>query len=451
MDSQAKEKEIFPRLIKELRTQRGLTQVEFGQVFEPPVSQQTVAGWERGENTPARKYWTKIAALADMDPGQFYEYVGTGLNSTSSLLEEIVLKIKSLAPKELEVVTRVTEQQWVEFGEVRPKVNKQHLALLKKGTAGWNRWREKNPDIRPELYGVDLSSLNYLNLDGVNLSEADLREAKLRGANLTKADLYGADLSGADLSSANLSRADLGYANLGEANLSDSFLVSANLRWANLSRANLRGANLNEANLREANLSEANLTLADLRWAILVETNLERATLVKCSVYGASVWEPKLNGAKQSDLNTSVHGYTVSSANTVYVNNLELVQTLHTISSNPQLYETLKQRFEEQEKAIRSAQELVDNYGEDVPDGSRLYFDLKNRWCQVYQKGNVLEVTAFDARERSLLLLVIDGKIKSYLRPGDLDNLKALVDLEAGKKAASQSQPKKQAQTQQRS
>lgn len=451
MDSQAKEKEIFPRLIKELRTQRGLTQVEFGQVFEPPVSQQTVAGWERGENVPARKYWPKIAALADMEIGQFYEYVGTGLNSTASLLEEIVLKIKSLAPKELEVVTRVTDEQWAEFAEVRPKANKQHIALFKKGTAGWNRWREKNPAVRPELYGLDLSNL-AIELDGVDLSGADLREAQLQHAGLLKANLSGANLSGANLSSANLNGADLEYANLSHANLDSSYLSSANLRWANLSYANLRDANLNEANLRGTNLSDADLTFADLRWAILVETNLERAALVNCSVYGASVWRPKLDEAKQSELNTCVDGNEVISKDSIFtVDNLELAPVLYTIRNNPQLYKTLRQRFQEEEKVIRYAQELVDNYGKDLPNGSRIYFDLNNRWCEVYQEKDLLEVRAFDARERNLLLWVFEGKIKSNLRPGDLDNLKALVDSEAGKKAASQSQQKNQDQTQQKS
>jgi len=434
MDSQAKEKEIFPRLIKEIRTQRGLTQAEFGQMFDPPVSQQTVAGWERGENVPARKYWPKIAALADMELGQFYEYIGTGFNSTASLLEEIILKIKSLAPKELEVVTRVAEQKWAEFGGVRPKANKQHFTLLKKGAAGWNRWREKNPDVRPELYGVDLSSLDALDLNRVDLSGADLREGQLQHVNLVKANLYSADLSGADLSGANLNGADLGYANLSHAHLNSSYLLSANLRWANLSGANLREANLNEANLKEANLSDADLTFADLRWAILVETNLERATLVNCSVYGASVWQPKLDGAKQSELNTSIHGDRVISEDTIYVDNLELAPVLYTIRNNPLLYENLRQRFQEEEKAIRYAQELVDDNGVDVPDGSRLYFDMKNRWCQVHQTGNSLYVKAFDTRKHSLLLEVIHGKILSYLRPGDLDNLKALVESEAGKK-----------------
>lgn len=433
MDSQAKGN-LFPRLIKEIRARKSLSQAKFGNLLAPPVTAQSVGQWERGENAPARKYWPKIAALAEMELGQFYEYVETGLTSQSSLLEEIVQKIKSLAPKDLEIVAQLTAEKWAESGEVRPKANKQHLALLRRGTADWNKWREKNPDIRPELYGVDLSGIHDFDLNGVNLSWTDLREAQLQHVKFIKADLEGADLSGANLSGANLEGADLRHANLSHANLNSSHLLSANLRWANLSWAELRDANLNEANFREANLSNADLTFADLRWAILVETNLERATLVQCSVYGASIWHPKLDEAKELELNTSVHGGWVNNENAVYVDDLELAPILHKIYNTPLLYKTLRQRFEEEKEAIRYAQELVNDYGVDVPDGSRLYFDMKNRWCQVHQTGNSLYITAFDTRKRSLLLKVIDGKIISYLRPGDLDNLKALVESEIGKK-----------------
>ena len=95
-----------------------------------------------------------------------------------------------------------------------------HLEILKSAEA-WNKWREDNPDIVPDLSGADLSRAD---LHGANLSRADLREA-----NLHEADLHGANLRKADLR-------------------------EANLRGANLHGANLRGANLREANLRKADL-----------------------------------------------------------------------------------------------------------------------------------------------------------------------------------------------------
>ena len=54
--------------------------------------------------------------------------------------------------------------------------NEEHLNILKQGVKVWNKWREENDEIRP-----------------------DLDEANLVGANLSKANLFNASLSGADL------------------------------------------------------------------------------------------------------------------------------------------------------------------------------------------------------------------------------------------------------------
>src|SRR5262245_5673143 len=99
-----------------------------------------------------------------------------------------------------------------------PMANDEHVAILKKGVATWNKWRNQNPDIRPDLAAASLSEANLSGVDstkhdlrgavGANLSDAilsgaDLTKADLRGADLTKADLRGADLSGARLHKSN--------------------------------------------------------------------------------------------------------------------------------------------------------------------------------------------------------------------------------------------------------
>jgi uncharacterized protein YjbI with pentapeptide repeats/DNA-binding XRE family transcriptional regulator len=429
MEAQAQEN-LFPKFIKELRTGMGLTQTEFGQLFEPPVTHQSVGQWERGENAPAKRYWSKLAELARMDLGQFSEYFGDVLTYTPSYLEEIVQKIKNLKPNDLEVIIQATADKWGELDAVKPTANKQHLALLKKGTAAWNRWRERNPEIRPKLYRMNLSRLGYPDLEGANFSGADLREAQLDKANLVGANLFDCDLSGADLKSANLSKADLSKANLKGANLSDSWLVSANLHWANLSAANLKGANLNEANLKQTNLSEADLTFADLRWALLVETNLEGAILKQCSVYGASVWEAKLDRAEQSRLNTSTEGDIVSSKNTVRVNNLQLAQIIHAISNDPQLYQTLRQRFEDEAAAEKCARLLLSEYGQDGQDGSRLYSDRRDGSYEIIEDENTLRVMAVN-RSEPLILLLGEERVYSNLAPDDVGNLEALIKFES--------------------
>jgi uncharacterized protein YjbI with pentapeptide repeats len=57
--------------------------------------------------------------------------------------------------------------------------NQEHLAILKKGVEAWNRWRQQNPEVIPDL----------------------------RLANLIAADFHGASLDYAVLGWANLERA----------------------------------------------------------------------------------------------------------------------------------------------------------------------------------------------------------------------------------------------------
>jgi uncharacterized protein YjbI with pentapeptide repeats len=81
--------------------------------------------------------------------------------------------------------------------------NEEHLAILKKGVGAWNRWRDRNLEIRPALGEADLSvpmvpgrSLHglenvrpWVELSGINLENADLSGANLEGVALLNARL----------------------------------------------------------------------------------------------------------------------------------------------------------------------------------------------------------------------------------------------------------------------
>jgi hypothetical protein len=114
--------------------------------------------------------------------------------------------------------------------------NPEHLKILKQGVEAWNKWRDKNHSIRPDL------------------SEAGLANTILNSANLEKANLKEANLVGAELIETNFSRADLSNVNVG----------NALLWYAKLEKANLRGADLRFCNLVFSNLSGAILTGARL-------------------------------------------------------------------------------------------------------------------------------------------------------------------------------------------
>jgi uncharacterized protein YjbI with pentapeptide repeats len=266
--------------------------------------------------------------------------------------------------------------------------NKEHIELLRQGTTAWNQWRERNPEICPDLLGANL---NWANFVRVNLKCADLRRASLRGANLSWADLSEANLSGVDLSRANLSKANLSRANLSwadltgvklsEANLSEADLMGVNLgeadlswvnlkgadlSWAKLNLANLkkatliganfRGASLRETNLNWADLSKVNLSWADLSWAQLsdanlseanlsgtyltyaqlIRTNLKKANLESCSIYGISAWGLNLEEANQSNLIVTPLGEP-----TITVDNIEVAQFIYLLLNNQKIRDVI--------------------------------------------------------------------------------------------------------------
>lgn len=106
--------------------------------------------------------------------------------------------------------------------------NPEHLEILKQGVKAWNRWRNKYPDVPPDLSNANLKSV----LLRTNFFRAFFRDEHLRGANLSHADLSNANLSHIDLSFANLSHAILigadldscgfGYTILGNIDLSET-------------------------------------------------------------------------------------------------------------------------------------------------------------------------------------------------------------------------------------
>jgi hypothetical protein len=135
----------------------------------------------------------------------------------------------------------------------------EHVAKLLEGVAAWNEWRKDNPDIKPDLAGVDLTEHALRSTALYKRDENGQSKINLDFANLQDADLCGAKLQGVGFEFANLQRALLVHANLQGAKL-----LLANLKKAKLFSANLKGARLWIANLQGADLRRANLQDADV-------------------------------------------------------------------------------------------------------------------------------------------------------------------------------------------
>ena len=175
--------------------------------------------------------------------------------------------------------------------------NEEHLAILKKGVKEWNKWREENPVIRPDLRRAHLEKRD---LRGINFHNAILDRIYLNSANLSENDLSSASLGcskliNADLSYANLKRTYFGEADLNNSNFKRADLYRADLKNANLSSANLQEAYLGEADLNETNLVGANLSGADLWRTNLVDAKCDNVTLSRAKLWGTqtSGWSIK--------------------------------------------------------------------------------------------------------------------------------------------------------------
>ncbi|HHT9124255.1 MAG TPA: pentapeptide repeat-containing protein [Candidatus Brocadiia bacterium] len=212
--------------------------------------------------------------------------------------------------------------------------NEEHLKILRQGVDVWNRWREENPEIVPDLRGANLIGMDLCiaDLSMGDLRMANLNEANLCDANLRDADLFQANLSNANLSYALLHRSYLIRANCTKADFSNAELNEAHLTEADLTGAKLSGATLFRTNLWETNCIGANLTNANLVHAQLIETNFERATLTNCRIYGISAWNLKLKDAIQSNL-----VITPAKEPTITVDNLEVAQFIYLLLYNEKI------------------------------------------------------------------------------------------------------------------
>ena len=462
MNSQNREQEIFSRLIRELRSDRNLSQREFSQLFAPRVTYQAIGQWERGEAIPARKYWKAIAELAEMELGQFYEYVGMASTPASSLIEDITMKIKSLTPNELKEVIEVTLNQSSLLSVDTPSASSRHLAILKKGKRAWNKWRDKNPNVIPQLSGVNLSgeisrdlseyNLNYANLARVSGSSISFENAQLASANFEGAELDNTVFSGAYLAGANLKNIKLDSAWLMNADLERANLQEANLRFANFENANMYMANLNNAEGIKVNFAKAFLKKANLNGIILVnsifnEANLNEATLEKanlndCSVYGVSLWGTKANDIILNDVYISP-----KTKESPTINNLLLAPTLDLHRSNPSITKRFIQICQMEDEVVKLTNILIKKYCEySQVHGFRICSnieqkDSKTPYCEIRETNNTYLFVRTTHHLRSgfyqkeiheprTILVIDDGIIKSNLKPEDIELLKGMLEFE---------------------
>jgi uncharacterized protein YjbI with pentapeptide repeats len=168
--------------------------------------------------------------------------------------------------------------------------NQEHLQVLQHGVKRWNKWRQKHPEIRPDLSGAEIPE--WAELSGINFSESDLSEVFFIDTKLVEANFFGA----------NLERVSFSLANLYNANLMNAFLMNAHFAGAILCGATLKGANLEGAAIIESNFSDVDFTDAFLTHVIFQNSDVTGANFSNAVLLNTSFGDMDLSEANGLDL-----------------------------------------------------------------------------------------------------------------------------------------------------
>ncbi len=320
------------KLVKIIRSVNELTQASLGKLFDPPVTQSTIARWENGEQMPDKVHFPKIAYFLDLTLEDLERLV----QNPQTNLTNWEIKKKALSP------------------------NKKHLKVFRRGVTVWNKWRDKNPDVIPELTGLEL---NDEDLDGINLSKADLRGVKLQGVSLNSSLLENANLEGSDLKSvfflsANLSDANFSNANLKYAKFNNSKLIKLSFYKTSLSHVSFFFANLNDVNFTNAKIVNSDFNEANCNRAVF-----DNAFICNCSVYGASFWECSFKETESKNISISREKDELGESDKLFeINNIEFAQSISLQRNDYNLFKNIVNMFYHEEEIISISNILIERY-----------------------------------------------------------------------------------------
>ena len=194
--------------------------------------------------------------------------------------------------------------------------NQEHLKILEAGPDAWNKWRDENPNIRPDLSQMNFMNKNFngfnfektifngshlpgVNFENINLMGALFQACNLQGANFKKTSCVGASFlgarldntkfNGAILRSTSFKKAILQGVDLQEADLRGAILTGSSLEGALLKGSKLSGADLSTSSLSKLDLSNIDMTSAKCEMTNLSGVNLTNSTLRNANLEHATL------------------------------------------------------------------------------------------------------------------------------------------------------------------
>lgn len=219
--------------------------------------------------------------------------------------------------------------------------NPEHLKILEQGVEVWNRWREENRGISPDLSKALLTRQPF---HRANFANTNFKGAILRWSSFYRAILHGAIFDNAIVESVSFHRAKSDNSSFKNANLLNTGFFMAEFKVIEMQGANLKGADLRNSIFYKTNFNGADLTGANLSGAhvcecsfnesiltstIMVDTRLDESTVIKSNIYGISAWNIKKDSLIQKDLIITPPGEPE-----ITVDDLEVAQFIYLLLNN---------------------------------------------------------------------------------------------------------------------
>lgn len=156
---------------------------------------------------------------------------------------------------------------------------REHLKILKQGVKIWNRWREDNPEITPDLSRTEINDL-------------DLEGANLNSANFTNSSISLCEFSHAILTEATMERTIFDTVEFVEADLSKSMLNVMEFAGGSLEKAILKDARILNTIFCDINLKDTDFSRASMMETSFINVDL---SLVK-GLESVTHWSPSTIG-----------------------------------------------------------------------------------------------------------------------------------------------------------
>lgn len=207
--------------------------------------------------------------------------------------------------------------------------NPEHLKILKQGVKVWNKWREENPEVKPDLSGVNLKSKK---LSSINFASVDLRATVLNQAELRRSDFR----------SANLKETQFQFSQLSECIFYRAIIINSNFSFANLNSAKFQHTRIittsfEGGSLRNANLQGTQVIKSNMEGCSLIKTNFTKSILFDVKIYGIAAWDIDKVECSHSDLIITPPGEPE-----ITVDDLEVAQFIYLMLNNQKIRDVIE-------------------------------------------------------------------------------------------------------------